>query len=72
MPLCRAHRSRPPTAREPIAPWWHTALVLAPIAIGLVASWYQHGFPNANLPGMGSRLSGLLHSFWRKSGLSFC
>jgi uncharacterized protein len=44
--------------REPIAPWWHTLLVLAPLAIGSVASWYQNGFPNANIPGMNSKLSG--------------
>ena len=43
--------------RRPIAPWWHTVLVLAPIAISSVASVYQHGLPNANLPGMTHRLS---------------
>jgi len=43
--------------RQPIAPWWHTVLVLAPIAIGSVASVYQHGLPNANLPGMTHRAS---------------
>jgi membrane protease YdiL (CAAX protease family) len=48
------------TAREPIASWWHTVLVLVPIAIGSVASWYQHGLPNANVPGISSRLSGYL------------
>ena len=46
------------TAREPVAPWWHTVLVLVPIAVGSVASWYQHGLPNANVPGISSRLSG--------------
>jgi len=45
------------TAREPIAPWWHTLLVLVPIAVGSVASWYQHGLSNAHVPGMSSRLS---------------
>jgi membrane protease YdiL (CAAX protease family) len=45
------------TRRQPVAPWWHTALVLAPIAIGSVASAYQHGLPNANLPGVTHRLS---------------
>ena len=44
-------------AREPIAPWWHTVLVLVPIAIGSVASWYQHGLSNAHVPGISSRLS---------------
>jgi len=47
----------PDTQTEPIAPWWHTVLVLTPIAIGSVASAYQHGLPNANVPGMSSRLS---------------
>ena len=45
------------TPREPIAPWWHTVLVVVPIATGSIASWYQHGLPNANLPGISSRLS---------------
>ncbi len=43
---------------KPIAPWWHTVVVLLPIAIGSVASAYQHGHPNLNLPGMSHRLSG--------------
>jgi membrane protease YdiL (CAAX protease family) len=42
---------------EPIAPWWHTLLVLVPIAIGSIASWYEHGLPNAHLPGVSYRLS---------------
>ena len=46
------------TPAQPIAPWWHTVLVLLPIAIMSVAGAYQHGLPNANLPGMNSRLSG--------------
>lgn len=45
---------------QPVAPWWHTLLVLAPLAIGSVASAYQHGLPNANLPGVGHRMSGYL------------
>jgi membrane protease YdiL (CAAX protease family) len=28
-----------------------------PIGIGSIASWYQHGLPNANLPGISSRIS---------------
>ena len=43
---------------QPIAPWWHTVLVLLPIALGSIASAYQHGLSNANLPGMSFRLSG--------------
>ena len=45
------------TREEPIAPWWHTLLVVLPIAIGSVASAYQLGLPNANLPGTSPRLS---------------
>lgn len=45
------------TWRPPIAPWWHTVLVLAPIAIASIAGAYQHGLPNANLPGVSHRLS---------------
>jgi uncharacterized protein len=43
---------------EPVAPWWHTLLVLTPIAIASVAGALEHGLPNANLPGMSHRLSG--------------
>src|ERR1700730_15000272 len=46
------------TERQAIAPWWHTVLVLLPLAIMSVASWYQHGLPNAHVPGLASRLSG--------------
>ena len=46
------------TPLEPIAPWWHTLLLLAIIGVGSVASFYEHGLPNLNLPGMSSRLSG--------------
>src|SRR5258706_14479356 len=45
------------TTREPIAPWWHTFLVMLPIAAGSIASGYQRGLPNANLPGISSKLS---------------
>jgi membrane protease YdiL (CAAX protease family) len=43
---------------EPIAPWWHTLLVLAVVGIGSVASFYENGLPNLNLPGISLRLSG--------------
>lgn len=45
------------SAAPAIASWWHTVLVLAPIVIGSIASVYQHGLPNANLPGVSHRLS---------------
>src|SRR5882762_11476026 len=44
--------------RDLIAPWWHTVLVLVPLAVGSIASAYQNGLPNANVPGLGFRLSG--------------
>ena len=46
------------TPEEPLAPWWHTVLVLLPIAVGSIASAYQHGLPNAHVPGISSQLSG--------------
>lgn len=46
------------TPLEPVAPWWHTVLVLAIVGISSLASFYQHGLPNLNLPGMNWRLSG--------------
>jgi membrane protease YdiL (CAAX protease family) len=45
---------------EPVAPWWHTLLVATPIAIASLASGYQHGLPDAHLPGLGPRLSSYL------------
>jgi membrane protease YdiL (CAAX protease family) len=45
-------------AEKTVAPWWHTVLVLMILAIGSIASAYQHGLPNANVPGISSRLSG--------------
>lgn len=53
-----SHSAPADTSNQPIAPWWHTVLVLLPIAIMSVASAYQHGLPNAHLPGISSRLSG--------------
>ena len=44
-------------SRAPIAPWWHTLLVLLPLAVGSIASWYQGGLPNVHIPGISSRLS---------------
>jgi membrane protease YdiL (CAAX protease family) len=57
MPSSMAKTSTDET-RELVAPWWHTVLVLVPIAIGSVASAYQHGLANAHLPGISFRLSG--------------
>lgn len=45
------------TPTESIAPWWHTVLVLVPLAIGSVASAYQHGLENLHVPGLSSRFS---------------
>jgi uncharacterized protein len=46
--------------REPLAPWWHTVLVLLPVAALSVASWYQHGLANVHIPGLDRRVSGYL------------
>ena len=43
---------------KPLAPWWHTVLVLLPIAAASLASFNQHGLPDLHLPGMNHRLSG--------------
>jgi membrane protease YdiL (CAAX protease family) len=50
----------PNTSEGPVAPWWHTVIVLVPIGVGSVASAYQHGLPNLELPGLSLRLSGYL------------
>jgi membrane protease YdiL (CAAX protease family) len=44
-------------SRRPLAPWWHTVLVLLPLAAGSIASAYQGGLPNAHVPGLSWRLS---------------
>jgi len=46
------------TPLEPVAPWWHTVLVLAIVGGSSLASFYEHGLPNLYLPGMNWRLSG--------------
>lgn len=46
------------TPLEPVAPWWHTVLILALVGSASLASFYQDGLPNLNLPGMNWRLSG--------------
>jgi uncharacterized protein len=43
--------------RQPVAPWWHTVVVLLLLGIASVAGGYQHGLPNLNVPGISSRLS---------------
>jgi uncharacterized protein len=52
-----ASRTTAETPLEPIAPWWHTVLILGLVGSASLASFYQHGMPNLNLPGMSSRLS---------------
>jgi len=46
--------------RGPIAPWWHTSLVILILAVGSIASFYEHGLPNLNLPGLSVHISGYL------------
>src|SRR5262245_40517877 len=47
-------------AREAVARWWHSVLVLAALGGLFVAAGYQNGYPNAHIPGMSSRLSSYL------------
>jgi membrane protease YdiL (CAAX protease family) len=42
---------------SPVATWWHTVLVILPLAAMSVAGWYQHGLPNAHILGLDPRLS---------------
>ena len=44
-------------SRESVAPWWHTAVVMAWLVVMSMASHYQHGLPNAHVPGMSRQLS---------------
>jgi uncharacterized protein len=44
-------------SRDPVAPWWHTLLVLAALAGLSGAGARQGGLPNAHLPGLGVHLS---------------
>lgn len=46
--------------KEPIAAWWHTILVLFPLALGSAVSAHQHTLEHVNLPGMSFRLSAYL------------
>jgi membrane protease YdiL (CAAX protease family) len=40
-----------------VAPWWHTVVVMVWLAAMSVVSHYQHGLPNAHVPGMSRQLS---------------
>jgi membrane protease YdiL (CAAX protease family) len=41
----------------PVAPWWHTVLVLAVLGAMSVRSAMTHGLPGSALPGLDARLS---------------
>lgn len=43
--------------KEPIAPWWHTVLVLLPLGIGSAVSAHQHTLEHVNLPCVSFRLA---------------
>ena len=49
-----------PDAKRSGAPWWYTALVVLPLAIGSAASAYQHTLEHVNVPGLNVRLSSYL------------
>jgi uncharacterized protein len=44
----------------PIAPWWHTLLVMVPLAAGSILGWRKHTMTYAHVPGLGPRLSSYL------------
>ena len=44
-------------ARDAIAPWWHSLLVLAGVAGLSAASAHEHGLPNVHIPGLNPRFS---------------
>jgi len=52
-------QSAPPinSVAAPVAPWWHIAVILLVFAADSIASYYQHGLPNAHIPGLNARLS---------------
>ena len=65
-----------------VAPWWHTLLVILPLAVGSIVSWRQGGLSGVHVSGLSPRLSSyfvvlaeewvvvLLIWFWlRRSGL---
>ncbi len=58
-----AHEPSVDSTRETLAPWWHSALVLAALGVLSVAAGYQKGLPNAHIPGLTSKLSGYLTIF---------
>jgi hypothetical protein len=61
--VCNAREASRRSTRETLAPWWHSALVLAALEVLSVAAGYQKGVPNAHIPGLSSKLSGYLTIF---------
>lgn len=53
----------PVDALTPVAPWWHTLLVILPMAAGSVMSWRNHALAGVSIPGLGARLSNYLVVF---------
>jgi uncharacterized protein len=49
-----------PAPSAPVAPAWHTMLLLLVLAAGSVLSAYEQGFPNAHLANVSWRMSGYL------------
>lgn len=44
-------------ATHPIAPWWHTLIVLLPLAAGSILSWHRRTLSGGHIPGLSPRLS---------------
>jgi membrane protease YdiL (CAAX protease family) len=47
-------------AGQSLAPWWHTVFVLIALGALFVVAGYQGGYPNAHIPGLGTRVSSYL------------
>lgn len=43
---------------SPVAPWWHTAIILSIFLGASLVSARQHGFERVDIPGLSTRLSG--------------
>ena len=45
---------------SPVAPWWHTAIILSLLLGASLVSAWQHGFEHVDIPGLSTRLSSYL------------
>lgn len=55
--------------RAPLAPWWHTVLVLLVLAAGSLAGARLHGLPRIPIAGMNTRVEGYLFALVMEWGM---